>query len=262
MVQKPRQDTIEKAENNGALKMLEKQLAETQNALPKANQEIGSLKAQLNHATILKDITVSQASILSVMEDKNGNVEKIQINGEWCRLGELRDSAVTKATLVQMKMAMHMCKTWPRTLRFHNTGVDVNLGKDVADIINEHPTGFEVLDFWDEVGLKNDGLKAIADNLNAKTLQNAKDIRLDCGLEGKQGGQIIHTLLEKCGNRITWLNIDGELGQDGLGAAFRPFQHTKRKIEICHLSLRGTEVSKQEEHSWLKNCQVKNLHIE
>eukprot|EP01066_Platyproteum_vivax_P005465 Platyproteum_vivax@DN16931_c0_g1_i1.p1 len=93
---------------------------------------------------------------------------------------------------LQMKQAMRMCFTGPETLRFETTIMDVSLAKDVAKVINEHPTSFESLSLWNESKLNNNGLKAIVENLNASALQNVERLHLHCGLSGQEGGQLIH----------------------------------------------------------------------
>eukprot|EP01066_Platyproteum_vivax_P019004 Platyproteum_vivax@DN7620_c1_g1_i6.p1 len=166
----------------------------------------------MTHKSLLSDFNVKW--------DEYRNVEKIQIGEKWHDLQEIINTPISETGLVQMKQAMRMCQTWPKTLQFQNTGLNATFAKDVADIINEHPTGFERIDFWGEFGLKNHGLKAIVENLNASVLQKVKAIYLDCGLNGKKGGQLIHTILEKCGNSLKILDIIGGLGNDGLVAAF------------------------------------------
>eukprot|EP01066_Platyproteum_vivax_P019447 Platyproteum_vivax@DN7659_c1_g1_i11.p1 len=242
---------------------LRTELSEAKSGLENSNMEIDGIKSKLvdyeNRTS--KDPQIAQclkACIPSVKWNENGNVQKIEIQGKWHNLGELLHSPATETNLVQMKAAMRMCKTWPKTLDFRRTGLNASLAKDVADIMNEHPTGFERLCFWDEPGLKNDGLKAIVDNLDARALQNVKTIRLYCGLSGQKGGQIIHTFLEKCGNSLDCLQIGAELGQDGWAAAFSPFENANKKIAIDTLWLQD-EFKKEEVWKMLKNCQVANF---
>eukprot|EP01066_Platyproteum_vivax_P019023 Platyproteum_vivax@DN7620_c2_g2_i7.p1 len=214
---------------------LKQKLSETTRDFANANTEIKGVKSKLVDCEEEQRQLVTRclkAIVLSVEWDEDGNVKKIQINEKWHTLGELKDSPVTEAGLVQMKQAMRMCTTWPKTLRFDSTELDVTFAKDVADIINEHPTGFETLSLWRADALKNNGLEAIVDNLNWTSLRNMKRIHLslfidgvfDCGLTGEEGGHLIHRLLEKCGNSLDMLDISGELGTDGLVAAFSPFQ--------------------------------------
>eukprot|EP01066_Platyproteum_vivax_P008710 Platyproteum_vivax@DN3717_c0_g1_i1.p1 len=54
MVHKPRVQSIDRAGDNVALKILEKHLTETQKALVDSNQQIGSLKSQLQVTGIPK----------------------------------------------------------------------------------------------------------------------------------------------------------------------------------------------------------------
>eukprot|EP01066_Platyproteum_vivax_P007862 Platyproteum_vivax@DN3179_c0_g1_i1.p1 len=202
----------------------------------------------------------SDVYIADVKWDEYRNVEKIQIGEKWHDLQYIKDTPISETGLVQMKQAMRMCQTWPKALQFENTGLNATFGKDVANIINEHPSGFERIYLWSELGLKNDGLKAILDNLNASALQNVKIIHLHCGLSGEEGGHLIHTMLQKCGNSLLNLDIVEELGSSGLVAAFSPFNDSKRKIKIDTLSLlRKTGVSKEAMPSLLKNCEVTTL---
>eukprot|EP01066_Platyproteum_vivax_P019450 Platyproteum_vivax@DN7659_c1_g1_i14.p1 len=243
---------------------LPKQLSDAMSNQKNADTNIEGLKMELSEAKSglanshneIDDSQCLKALIPSVKWDKNGNVEKILINEKWHNLGELRDSAVTKTNLGQMKAAMQLSKTWPKTLMFAQTGLNASLAKDVAEIMNEHPNGFEKLSIWKEPELKNDGLKAIVDNLNARALQNVERITLiNCGLSGQEGGQIIHTFLEKCGNRLDCLQIGAGLGRAGVVAAFRPFKDSTRIMQIRTLHLQHTGVSRQDVRKMLKNCQ-------
>eukprot|EP01066_Platyproteum_vivax_P019460 Platyproteum_vivax@DN7659_c1_g1_i23.p1 len=240
-------------------------LKELQNTVAKLGEAVQTLtRAQSEKELRFDNPQIAQclkACIPSVKWNENGNVQKIEIQGKWHNPAELLHSPATKTDLGQMWAAMRMCKTWPKTLDFRRTGLNASLAKEVADIINEHPTGFETLDFWDQPKLKNDGFRAIVDNLDTCALQNVKTIRLHCGLRGQKGGRIIHTFLEKCGNSLEFLDIKEGLGRTGVVAAFRPFQDSTRIIQIDLLVLQDTGVSKQEVQNMLKNCQVTNLHV-
>eukprot|EP01066_Platyproteum_vivax_P019008 Platyproteum_vivax@DN7620_c2_g2_i10.p1 len=250
------------------IKGLQTELAETKSYISAANEEIEGLKKQLSETTMgfknsnteIRELVKQclKTMIPTVTWDVNGNVEKIHINEKWHKLGELKDSPVTEAGLVQMKQAMRMCEIWPKSLDFEKTNLNVTNAKDVADIINEHPTGFERIGLWNEFGLKNNGLQAIVSNLNASSLKNVKRIDLQCGLSGQEGGQIIHTMLEMCGNSLDFLDIIEELRTDGLAAAFSPLNQN-RKIHIGILGLRSTKVSKEDMPNLLKNCEVTTL---
>eukprot|EP01066_Platyproteum_vivax_P018038 Platyproteum_vivax@DN7480_c2_g1_i1.p1 len=104
-------------------------------------------------------------------------------------------------------------------LLFERTSLNLSLAKDIADIINEHPVGFEEVYLQNVMSLGNEGLQAIVDGLNEGTLQNIKDIHIDCGLSGMEGGQAVQSLVKKCGSHLETVDIGNYKGFD---LAFQP----------------------------------------
>eukprot|EP01066_Platyproteum_vivax_P002400 Platyproteum_vivax@DN1292_c0_g1_i3.p1 len=117
---------------------------------------------------------------------------------------------MTACSMELIEAAMQASRTWPKALIFENTRLDANLAKNVALLMNQHPLGFQQVTFLCESHLDNNGMQAIADNLNQNALQNVDTFYLlDCGLAGEAGGQAICDMLKKCGNSLEFLGISG-----------------------------------------------------
>eukprot|EP01066_Platyproteum_vivax_P004649 Platyproteum_vivax@DN1600_c0_g1_i1.p2 len=89
----------------------------------------------------------------------------------------------------------------------------------------------------DEWGLKNEGLQALASNLDASTLQKLKSLNLYCGLSGQKGGAAIRCLLQKCGDGLESLKLnDSSLDNNSLQAVVNNLEASKlQKLKSLNL---------------------------
>eukprot|EP01066_Platyproteum_vivax_P011645 Platyproteum_vivax@DN5283_c0_g1_i4.p1 len=239
--------------SNTKIEGLEVELTTSKGDIGDANKQIWDLVKELtetNRSLHLKNEAFKWTS--------KGNVEKIYIGKEWHVLGDFRGFPMKQTDMALVKTAMQVCKTWPKLLRFEQTNLDCSFASNIAEVINRHPLGFEKMLFCDEPGLTNRGLGAIVESLKKSSLQNLKSIDLNCALSGEGGGQVIHGLLEKCGNHLEWLRLTGGrgIGKATLSAAFSPFQDSTRQIKIDELHLLNCGVSNEELGFLLRNCRV------
>eukprot|EP01066_Platyproteum_vivax_P011896 Platyproteum_vivax@DN5396_c0_g1_i1.p1 len=234
---------------------LQKQAAQSKSEAARVKKEIAGKK----YATGLmgSDQPDTNRSVVS-MYDHYGNIK-------WQKVGEVKDGPVTQSVLSDMRK-MHEIGHYPDTLRLQNTGLDFSLAGDIAEFINEHPSGFKEIIFWDEPKLGNKGLKAIVDGivdrLNVKALRNIRSIELTgCGLTGQLGGQAIHSLLEKCGNSLHQLLFEETLGKDGWAVAFGPMKHD-RIYDLSELHIGDhTVTKKQVQDIHMRNFKVRGLQV-